>query len=240
MEKPPSAPKHLYRVSAPAISLLERQSAASNSGSRFESGLGKFSVDARLHAGKNEKGLARSSLQKTAEHLENRSEFHTKVTLNIQVLSAERNEHVVYKSDGSRFQEGETTIKVASGEVYRIGVSTKPEEVVVDGGMLMLRITGGGLSRDDSILLDGPVPGQRGTWGMWKCELPVSKKSDRVILMVSGKLADFGEFYVPLMLKVYKSNDKRLRQGLDLKQLGCDLKRVGDGGETKLVSTRYA
>lgn len=198
-------------------------------------------MDAGLQAGKANKGLARSSLHKTAEELENRSEYHANVTLNFQVVSAETNKHVVYKKDGSRFQEGETTIKLASGEVYRIGVSMKPE-VVLDEGLLMLRITGGGKLRDDSILLDDVVPGQRNAWGTWKCELPASKKSDRVLMMVSGRLQDFGEFYVPLMLKVYKSNDKRLRQGMDLKQVGCDLKRVGEDEacEIKLTGTRYA
>lgn len=79
--------------------------------------------------------------------------------------------------------------------------------------------------------------------GSWKCELERNKKSDRVLLDLSGRLNHFGDFHLPLLLKIYPESSKAALQGFGLKMLMFELKQnAGEEDETstvKLNALRY-
>lgn len=147
-----------------------------------------------------------------------------KVLLSVLLLDASSGDPVVYKNDGNRFRHSTVTIKMASGGVYNVGVSTKPE-VALEENSIFMTVSFDGNIRDRVIELEGGV-GDRFARGSWKCDFPPSKNGTRVKATLSGKMQDFGRFEVPLMLKVYNYNSKRLVQGTTLKHVGFDLKRI--------------
>ena len=77
--------------------------------------------------------------------------------------------------------------------------------------------------------------------GSWKCDLEISKKSDRVEITVEAQLAKFGHFMVPLLAKIYEGGQKHARQGFKLSLVVFELRREEDKetGVVELESVRY-
>lgn len=72
---------------------------------------------------------------------------------------------------------------------------------------LLSNIPAGG-SRQSMITLKEDARDHKSLIGEWKCDLPSNIKGDRITVWMNGKIKDFGEFNVPIMLKVYPQNNK--------------------------------
>ncbi|GMH33121.1 hypothetical protein BSKO_00955 [Bryopsis sp. KO-2023] len=243
MSRPPPLPKHLQRVSAPVQSFLQQHSAGSDSAvpSRtYGLNLGRASVGANVPQ-QGKPALNRSSLQKAFIELESRGEFHGNVDFSVQILDAETGRPVMYKFDGSRFHHSDATIKVSSNVMYDVNVSMKPALEVVDGIMTLQAVLPDGTLKVDLIELGYKSREERILTGSWRCTLPASKKNKRVHVTLSGKLKEFGEFEIPIMLKVYAYEDSHKNQGFALKQITSSLKRVADDSVSKVkrMSVRF-
>lgn len=170
-----------------------------------------------------------------------RSYYPTTCNVTFGIRDVHSGNAVHYKFDGTRFNHADATIKVANGVTYEISLLIKPN-MELGNNILHFRSSSPGATLQQHVVslsqtrLDG-----RSISGGWKCELDPNKKGERVTLELRGKITHFGEFVLPLLLKVYSENSKGALQGFRLKKVVFELRRNlhAETSTVNLNSLRY-
>eukprot|EP00210_Caulerpa_lentillifera_P002158 g2072.t1 len=185
--------------------------------------------------------LARSSVNRAERELVQRSHYSGTCNVTFGIRDVHSGNAVHYKFDGTRFQHADATIKVLYGVTYEIRLSIKPNMDLTNNLLYLRSFSSGSTAKQHVVSLsqtrvDGPSIS-----GSWKCELDPNKKSERISLELSGKITHFGEFTLPLLLKVYPANSRGAAQGFRLKKVVFELGRnlEEDAAKVRVNSLRY-
>lgn len=187
--------------------------------------------------------LERSSLARAEQELQNRAYYPTSCNVTLSIRDNESGDFVHYKFDGTRFKHADATIKMTSGASYDFHLKIKPK-MDLTNNLLHLQC-----SHPDTVprqYLVSLTQGRGDTTelsGSWKCELEPNKKSDRVLLDLSGRITHFGDFHVPFLLKIYPESAKAAVQGFGMRMVTFELKQnaevESDTSSVKLNALRY-
>ena len=194
----------------------------------------------RAYLEKRGAGLQRSSVR-AAHELARRSEHPLACTVSVRLTERKTGGHVYYKYDGSRFQHADATVKVVKGITYDVHVVVKPSIDIVGNVLYFRSMTAPDEERSSVIYVDKNRKDSKELLGTWKCDYEIGKKGQRSEVVITGHLAHFGEFAVPVMTKVYAQGQKHAVQGFKLRWVVFELKRKQDihTGMCQLDSVRY-
>lgn len=187
--------------------------------------------------------LARSSVARAEQELQNRAYYPTSCNVTFGIRNTESGDFVRYKFDGTRFKHADATIKMTTGASYDFYLKIKPK-MDLTNNLLHLQCSHPDTVPRQSLVLLTQVRGD-GTElsGSWKCELEPNKKSDRVLLDLSGRINHFGDFHVPFLLKIYPESSKAAIQGFGLRMVTFELKQnaqvESDISSVELNALRY-
>eukprot|EP00210_Caulerpa_lentillifera_P000627 g606.t1 len=241
---------NLGRLSAPPVSLYER---ATQGGKNSDTGtqstldgvsnppeLTRTSVATFLEK-RSTPNLGRTSVVRAEQELLNRTYYPTSCNVTLGIRDNESRDSVHYKFDGTRFQNADATIKMITGVSYEISLTIKPNMDLTDNLLHLQCSIPDSVPRQFLVSMTHTRVDERGFSGSWKCELEPNKKSQRVSFNVSGRIRHFGEFHLPLLLKVYPDNSKAAGQGFRLKMMTFQLKQDSEDETslTKLNALRY-
>lgn len=186
-------------------------------------------------------GLERTSMTRAAQELARRTEHPLESTLNLAILEVHSRSGVYYKFDGSRFQHSDATVKVVTGNTYELSLNIKPAMDIVPNVLHVRSVMHDGVPRQSVVFLNRSRIDGKSLVGHWKCDLDISRKSERVEVILSGQLANFGVFDIPLLMKVYSATQKGALQGFKLRLVAFEVKRraTDEVGLVQLNAVRY-
>jgi len=182
------------------------------------------------------------SLARAASEIARRTELPLQCAISVSLVDVHSREGVYYKFDGSRFQYSDATVKVVTGSTYELSLTMKPQMDIVPNVLHVRSVMHDGVPRQSVVFLNrSRLDGGKSLIGHWKCDLDVNRKSERVEVILSGQLAQFGMFDIPLLMKVYSPSRKNALHGFKLRLVVFEVKRRAgeESGLVQLNSVRY-
>eukprot|EP01023_Acetabularia_acetabulum_P000947 TRINITY_DN10353_c0_g1_i3.p1 TRINITY_DN10353_c0_g1~~TRINITY_DN10353_c0_g1_i3.p1 ORF type:complete len:239 (-),score=23.65 TRINITY_DN10353_c0_g1_i3:308-1024(-) len=211
------------------MSYLDRNSQYSAGGGSSRPSLGYSSVPPQGSLGRpsgtpslgrtsQQPNIGRTSVQKAQNELARRSEYPTQLNITLMIQEMDTGEAICYKSDGTRFQHSQETLKFREGEVYKILLIINPEAGILENLLAFTYVHDMGRSARDIVNLSFQALGNKQALsGVWKCTIQPTGDKQRLNMSIEFHVENFGVVEIPLCGKVYSSKERAYKSGFFLK-----------------------